>query len=137
MALKEIPRICDVEEVHLHLGLDGRLAPHFVCLAPNFQDQLLLKKKKKKNMKSYNDGQFLHRKRESPREVTFIWISIRLKILARATGTFRLGMSGVAGPKKNSAFTTLFRPIGSPATTEKVLTSFSAEESESIDALSL
>ena len=36
------------------------------------------------------------------------------------------------------AFTTLFRPIRSPATqTEKVLTSFSAEESESMDALSL
>lgn len=47
-ALKEIPRIGNVEEVNLHLWLDRRLAPHFVCLAPDFQDQLLLKKKKRK-----------------------------------------------------------------------------------------
>jgi len=38
LALKEIPWIGDVEEINLHLGLDGRLAPHFVRLASNFQD---------------------------------------------------------------------------------------------------
>lgn len=38
LALKEIPRIGDVEEINLQLGFDGRLAPHFVRFASNFQD---------------------------------------------------------------------------------------------------
>lgn len=41
LALEEVPRVRHVEEVHLHLRFDGRLAPHFERLATLLQLQLL------------------------------------------------------------------------------------------------
>lgn len=67
--MKEIPRVGDVEKINLHLRLDGWLAPHFVRLATNFQDQLLLIIFKKAY--NHDDDNFIiaYEKRESLIEV--------------------------------------------------------------------